>query len=282
MALLDVKRIRTRAGQEIFLRVAGPEGPVNRARIHESPGPRWFAPDRPIRTVHGDTSMFVGGLRALLLQSLHPLAMAAVSDHDGFRDNPLGRLQRTATFLAATTYATADEAQRSIDRVRAIHERVTGVAEDGTPYAASDPHLLKWVHVAEIDSFLRAHQRYGRRPLDAAGGDGYVADTAQIAVALGVEDPPYTVAELANQLESFRPELRGTAQARAAARFLLLSPPIPLPARAPYAVLAANAVSMMPLWARVPLRLPYLPVAESTAVRMGGHALVRGIRWAMS
>jgi uncharacterized protein (DUF2236 family) len=282
VALIDVAGIRARTGREIFLRVAGPDGAANRARIHETPGPRWFGPDRPIRIVHADAAMFVGGLRALLLQSLHPAAMAAVAENDGFRDNPLGRLQRTATFLAATTYATADDAQAAVDRVRAIHDRIVGVSADGIPYAASDPHVLRWVHVAEIDSFLQAHQRYGRTPLDPDQADGYVADTARIALALGAEEPPRTVADLRAQLAEFRPELRGTAPARDAAKFLLLTPPIPLPARAPYAVLAANAVSMMPLWARRALRLPYLPVAESTAIRIGGHALVRGIRWAMS
>lgn len=282
MTLIDLTGIRSRAGHEIFLRVAGPDGAATRARIHETPGPRWFSADRPIRIVHADAAMFVGGLRALLLQSLHPLAMAAVADHDGFRDNPLGRLQRIATFLAATTYATADDAQAAVDRVRAIHEHIKGVSPGGVPYAASDPHLLRWVHIAEIDSFLRAHQRFGRRPLDAAEADGYVADAARIAHALGAEDPPCTVAELDAQLAAFRPELCGTAQSRAAAKFLLVTPPLPLPARPPYALLAANAVSMMPLWARRALRLPYLPVAESTAIRFGGHAVVRGIRWAMS
>ncbi|MGQ0845596.1 MAG: oxygenase MpaB family protein [Sporichthyaceae bacterium] len=278
----SISDLRARVGHEIFQRVAGPEGPANRDRIHRTPGPRWFAEDRPIRRVHADASMFVGGLRALLLQSLHPLAMAAVADNSVFRDDPLARLARTSTFLATTTYATATDAQAAVDRVRAIHDRIVGVAEDGTPYRAADPHLLRWVHVAEIDSFLKAHQRYGRHPLDAADADGYVQDAARIALALGAEDPPRTVAELQAQLEEFRPELRGTSQAREAARFLLLTPPIPLPARPPYALLAANAVSMMPLWTRAALRLPYLPVAESTAIRLGGHALVRGIRWAMS
>ncbi|MGQ0466189.1 MAG: oxygenase MpaB family protein [Sporichthyaceae bacterium] len=282
MGRIDVGRLRARAGQEIFRGVAGPNGDAARSRIHDTPGPRWFEPDRPIRRVHADASMFVGGLRALLLQSLHPLAMAAVADNSAFRDDPLARLQRTATFLAATTYATAEDAQAAVERVRRIHAGIHGSAPDGTAYSASDPHLLRWVHVAEVDSFLRAHQIFGKHPLDVADADGYVADTARIAVALGAEEPPRSVAELAEHLAEFRPELQGTAQSRAAARFLLLTPPLPLPARPPYALLAANAVSLMPLWARRALRLPYLPVAESTAVRLGGHALVRGIRWAMS
>src|SRR3954451_19412474 len=133
----DGAGLRDRLGSEIFARVAGPDGPAKRARIHDTPGPRWFGPDRPIRTVHGDASMFIGGLSALLLQSLHPLAMAAVSAHSGFRGDPWGRLQRTSTFLAVTTYGTAESAQDACDRVRAVHERVRGVTSEGTPYHAA-------------------------------------------------------------------------------------------------------------------------------------------------
>ena len=120
-----------------------------------------------------------------------------------------GRLARTSRFLAVTTFGTADDAQQAVDVVRSIHERVTGTMDDGTPYAASDPHLLMWVHVAEVDSFLRAHQRYGRDPLDQAGRDEYVAQTAEVARRLGVVDPPTTEAELAAMLAAYRPELRG-------------------------------------------------------------------------
>ena len=279
---LDLNDVRARVGAGIFARVAGPDGPAARDRIHNTPGPRWFPEGSAIQQVHGDASMFVGGIRALLLQSLHPLAMAGVAGHSGYRGDPWGRLQRTSTFLATTTFATADDAQAAVDRVRGIHERVRGIAPDGRPYAASDPHLLKWVHVAEVDSFLLAHQRFGRQPLTDARADDYVADTARIARALGVIDPPESMAALAACLESYRPELRGTNEARAAARFLLLTPPLPLFARAPYGLLAASAVSLLPRWARGPLRLPTLPVTERTAVRLGGHAMVRGIRWAMS
>jgi uncharacterized protein (DUF2236 family) len=193
-----------------------------------------------------------------------------------------GRLARTSRFLAVTTFGTAEDAQRAVDAVRAIHARVTGTLEDGTPYAASDPHLLAWVHVAEIDSFLRAHQRYGREPLDQAGRDEYVAQTAEVARRLGVLDPPTTEAELAAALASYRPELRGTPQAREAISYLLFKPPLPLAARAPYAVLVAAAVAMMPLWTRRPLRLPWLPVTERTVVRALGSLATGTIRWAMA
>jgi uncharacterized protein (DUF2236 family) len=276
------ERLRGRVGAAIFERVAGPQGPARRRVIHDPAAERWFAEDRPVRRVHGDSSMFIGGIRALLLQSLHPLAMAAVAGHSDYRGDPWGRLQRTSYFLAVTTFGGISDAQEAIARVRAIHQRVTGTAPDGRPYAASDPQLLSWVHIAEADSFLRAHTAFGARRLDQAGRDGYVADMARIGAALGVPDPPRTEAELAARITGYRTELAGTAQAREAARFLLLRPPLPLLARAPYGVLAAAAVSLLPGWARRPLRLPRLPVTEAALVRPAGHAMTGAIRWAIT
>ncbi|MGA9749941.1 MAG: oxygenase MpaB family protein, partial [Nocardioides sp.] len=192
-------RVRHEMGTRLFARVAGPEGPRRRDRIHLTDGPRWFEDGSAIRRVHGDASMFTGGIRALLLQSLHPLAMAGVMEHSGFEGDPWGRLQRTSHFLAVTTFGTAADAERMVAMIRRVHEGVVGTAPDGRPYAASDPHLLEWVHVAEIDSFLTAHQRYGAAPLDQAGRDAYVAETARVAEALGVVGPPRTEAELAQR-----------------------------------------------------------------------------------
>ncbi|MCD4525618.1 oxygenase MpaB family protein [Nocardioides sp. cx-173] len=276
-----VGEVRERLGSALFLRVAGPDGARHAARIHGTPGPRWFAADSAIVRVHGDASMFVGGIRALLLQTLHPAAMRAVSEHSGFRGDMWGRLNRTSRFLAVTTFGTAEDAQQAVDVVRRIHERVVGTMPDGTPYAASDPHLLRWVHVAEVDSFLRAHTVYGKKPLDQAGRDEYVAQTAEVARRLGVVDPPLTEAELADALAAYEPELRGTPEAREAVRFLMLKPPLPLAARAPYGVLVAAAVGLMPRWTRRPLRLPWLPVSERTVVRALGTAATGAIRWAM-
>jgi uncharacterized protein (DUF2236 family) len=274
-------QVRGRIGAAIFGRVAGPQGPARHQLIHAE-GERWFTEDRPIRRVHGDTAMFVGGIRALLLQSLHPLAMAAVAGHSDFRGDPWGRLQRTSYFLAVTTFGRASDAQQAIARVRAIHQRVTGTAPDGRPYAASDPDLLTWVHIAEADSFLRAHSRFGAHPLDQPERDAYLADLARIGAALGVPEPPRTEAELAARIEEYRPELAATAQAREAARFLLLSPPLPVLARPPYGVLAAAAVSLLPGYARRLLWLPRLPVTEAAVIRPAAHAMVQAIRWAMT
>jgi uncharacterized protein (DUF2236 family) len=277
-----VPELRSQLGAALFHRVAGPEGPRRRERIHGTPGPRWFAPGSPIQQVHGDASMFIGGIRALMLQSLHPAAMTAVAEHSGFKGDMWGRLARTSTFLATTTFGTASDAQAAVDAVRRIHDRITGTTAEGTPYAASDPHLLKWVHVAEIDSFLVAHQTYGAAPLNQAGRDEYVAQTGNVAARLGVVDPPTTEAELRETLAAYRPELRGTDHAHDAVGFLLWHPELPAAARPAYLVLAAAAVGLMPGWSRRELRLVRLPVTERTVVRALGHAATGTIRWAMA
>src|SRR6204780_872598 len=196
--------VRARIGAAIFGGIPGSGGPARRQQIHQAGGERWFAADRPIRRVHADSSMFAGGICALLLQSLHPLAMAAVAGHSGYRGDPWGRLQRTSYFLAVTTFGRAGDAYAAIDRVRSIHEKVTGIAPDGRPYAAADPHLLTWVHIAEADSFLRAYRQFGARPLSQAERDGYVADIAVIGARLGVPDPPATEAELTARIDAYR------------------------------------------------------------------------------
>ena len=274
--------LRARLGDALFRVTAGPEGPRHRQRIHGRPGPRWFDPASPIGIVHGDASMYVGGLRALLLQTLHPAAMTGVSEHSDYRHDMLGRLARTSTFLAVTTFGHEDDAQQAVDAVRRIHERITGTLPDGTPYAATDPHLLGWVHVAEIDSFLRAHQAYGRRRLDQAGRDEYVAQTAVVARKLGVADPPTTEAGLAARLESYRPELEATHHAREAVRHVVRRPPLPRAARPAYGVLVAAAVGLLPRWTREPLGLPDLPWSERTVVRALGTAATGTIRWVMT
>ncbi|OUZ12534.1 hypothetical protein BHE97_02205 [Aeromicrobium sp. PE09-221] len=277
-----VQAARTRLGEVIFARVAGPEGAGRRERIHGAEGPRRFGPEEPIWRVHADSSMFVGGIRALLLQSLHPLAMAAVDEHSGFRGDPWGRLQRTSTFLAETTFGTIQDADRAVAVVRAVHEHVRGTAPDGRPYAASDPELLRWVHVAEVDSFLRAHDRYGSSRLAAEERDLYVEQAAVTGEALGATEVPRSTAELAEAIADFRPRLASTPAARSAARFLLIHPPVPMTLRAPYGALAAAAAGLLPRWARLPLRLPWLPITENTAIRGAGIVATSAIRWAMS
>jgi uncharacterized protein (DUF2236 family) len=273
--------VRRIVADAVRSRVVGPNADNRAQELFEAPGERWFDEDRPIRIIHADSCMFIGGLRALLFQSLQPLAMAGVASHSDYKADPWGRLQRTADFLAATTFGPATEAQRAIDMVKRVHTRVVGTADDGRPYSANDPHLLKWVHIAEVDSFLAAHAKFGEIELSPEQRDGYVLDMSRIATALGVIDAPTTVAELADQIASYRPELRTSAPARDAARYLLLTPPLPIYQRPIYGLLGAAAVSLMPLWTRFPLRLPWLPVSERAVVRPAAQTLTKTLRWAL-
>ncbi len=277
-----VATVREAIANNVRGAVAGRDGGRRRRQLFDAPGERWFPESAVIRRVHADGSMFVGGLRALLLQSLHPLAMAGVAQHSDYRTDPWGRLQRTADFLAATTFGPADQAEQAVARVHAVHERVVGIAGDGRPYAANDPHLLRWVHIAEVDSFLATYRRYGAEPISDADADQYVREAAVVARALGVPAPPESVSALDDQLRRFRRELRSTPEAREVARYLVLQPPVKPAVRPFYGVLAGAAVASLPRWARWPLRLPHLPVAEAIVVRPAGDALVRTLRWAMT
>ncbi len=275
-----VEGVREWLGDQIRQRVVGDDSGGKAADLLDAIGPRWFDEGSAIRAVHSDSAMFIGGLRALLLQSLHPLAMAGVAQHSDYRNDPWGRLQRTADFLAATTFGTIEQAERSIAVVHRVHQRVVGVASDGRAYSANDPHLLSWVHCVEVDSFMRAHRRHSDVPLDRAGYDEYVSQAALVAEKLGVIDPPRSVEALRGELRAFRPELRSTPEARDAARYLLWQPPLPTAARAPYAVLAAAATALLPSWSRIPLRVPLLPLTERLVVRQAGTAITQVIRWA--
>lgn len=274
--------IRRWLGEQIRGRVIGPDADRRRAELFAADEPGWFDDEAPICRVHGDASMFVGGLRAILLQSMHPRAMAGVAQHSDYRRDPWGRLQRTADFLAATTFGPAAQAQAAVDRVHRVHERVVGMTAEGMPYAANDPHLLRWVHIAEVDSFLTAHDKFGEQRLVGADRDRYIAETGVIARALGVDAPPETETQLREQLRMFRAELEGTPEARDAARYLLLTPPLPIAGRAAYGLVAGAAVSLMPAWTRWPLRLPWMPVSDATVGRLLGDTVTKTLRWAVS
>jgi len=274
--------LRQRARHELRWRLAGDDAERHHDEIWNSQGDRRFGPGDPVWRVHADASMFIGGLRALLLQSLHPVAMHAVAAHSDYRRDPWGRLNRTAHFLAATTYGDERVAEAAIERVRRIHAAVRGVTPDGRPYAADDPHLLEWVHVAEVDSFLRAHQAFGSARLTDSDADEYVAQTGEVAIALGVVDPPASRDDLRRRLRAYRPELRSTTAAREAARFLVLQPPLPLVARPVYGALAAAAVTSLPAWASLGLGLGRLPFDDRLVGRPAGGLVTSALRWAMT
>ncbi len=187
-----------------------------------------YGPGSAPWAVHGDLTTLVGGVRALLVQALHPAALAGVREHSRFEDHALDRLAGTTRWLVTLTFGDSAAVARESERVRRMHARVEGTYADTAdtvrPYAADDPHLLRWVHAAFTDSFLTTHLVWGA-PIPG-GPDAYVAQWATAAELLGLPDPPRTRAELEAQLGDFEPELAGSPEARQVARFVL-SPPLP-------------------------------------------------------
>jgi uncharacterized protein (DUF2236 family) len=276
------RRLQRAVGESLRSRVAGEDAADRAALIWDTPGERWFTPDDPVWKVHADAAMFPGGVAALLLQMLHPMAMAGVAGHSGYRGDPWGRLQRTSTYLAATTFGTVDHALQTIGHVRSIHARVRGKDAFGRPYRADDPHLLMWVHVAEVASFLRAYQAYAADPLSPTDADRYVAQAGVPAAHLGVLDPPDSVAALEATLASYRSELETTGAARDAARFLLVEPPLPAGARLGYWAIAAGGVSLLEPWSRDLLDLPRSDLLARRLLSPIGRASTGTVRWAMA
>nr|NLD40244.1 DUF2236 domain-containing protein [Actinomycetales bacterium] len=272
---------RKALAQEIRSRVAGPDAGERAARIWDRPGERWFTNEDPIARVNGHASMYVGGIRALLLQSLHPLAMAGVAGHSGYRDDPWGRLQRTSDYVATSTFATILDAEAMISRVRSIHQRIRGHLPDGRAYAASDPHLLGWVHAAEIDSFLAAHQVYGATPLTPAESDTYVEQAALTARILGVESPPTTYRELQLVLSSYGGELEYSEATSDVIQLLIEEPPLPPALQPAYRMLAAGAVAILPATARRLLGLPTARLGDAVLRRPLGQFSTAAVRWAL-
>jgi uncharacterized protein (DUF2236 family) len=279
-ALRDgVDEARARMARSMRRLIVGDDTPPRHLGAPGDPG--LFGPESVTWRIHADPAMFIGGLRALLLQTMHPLAMAGVADHSDYRRDPMGRLWRTSTFIGVTTYGSTDEALDAVATVKEVHARITGVAPDGRSYAANDKHLLTWVHHAEVDSFLAAYRRYGSAPLSDADADRYVEEMAVICDLLDAEPAARSVVELDAYFHAVGPELRATPAARDAVRFLLV-PPLPLPARLAYAVIAPAAVGLLPGWVQRALWLPVLPGADPVAVRPAARALTRLLGWIMA
>jgi uncharacterized protein (DUF2236 family) len=239
-----------------------------------------FGPGTVAWRVHGDVAgMMVGGVAALLLQMLHPAVLAGVWDHSNFREDMLGRLRRTARFIAVTTYAGRDEAEAAIARVRSIHARVSGALPDGAAYRADDPHLLAWVHVCEATSFFAAWRRYGDLRTSEADQDRYFAETASIAERLGADPVPRDRVAALRLIEDMRRELRADDRTRQVAR-LVLDQRAPSLAVAPFQAIAFQAaVDLLPDWARRMHGLP-APVLRRPLIRAGTRSIAKTLRWA--
>ncbi|MHA6334225.1 oxygenase MpaB family protein [Qipengyuania sp. CAU 1752] len=238
-----------------------------------------FAKDSPIRCVHADVvGMMVGGIRSLLLQMLHPAALQGVLDHSNFREDMHGRLRRTARFIAVTTFGHRDTAMEAVERVNSIHAQVTGTLPDGTPYSATDPRTLAWVHVAEATSFLAAYLRHVRPDMSGSEQDEYYRQFAVIARALGADPVPIDRNEAEEIFRELRQELSTSVAAREIADLVLNQRPEGAPA-AVQAVLGAEAVTLLPAFARSMLGLER-PGLGALPARAATWSMGKTLRWA--
>lgn len=243
--------------------------------------PGLFGPRSISWQVHGDfPSMLIGGISALLLQVLHPLALAGVWDHSSFRQDIIGRLRRTSQFISGTTFGSTRDAEWLIDKVRTIHLQVVGTAVDGRPYAASDPDLLTWVHVAEVSSFMAAHLRYRNPHLSLADQDAYYAEIALVAERLGARNVPRSRQAVAHYLQAMRPQLVCDERSREVVR-VLLEAPAPSRLAKPVANLMMQAgINLLPDWAGELLERTPHPL-KRRLVGLGIDSTAPVLRWAM-
>jgi uncharacterized protein (DUF2236 family) len=236
-----------------------------------------FGPGSITWHIHSEPSTLIGGLRALLIQALHPVAMAAVSQHSDYRSNPWGRFRRTSEYLQLTVFGSTEQAEAAGRRVRAIHKKVSGFDEvTGRSYRADDPDLLLWVHAVEVHSFLTAYRRYGGW-VSGEDADRYVGEMVRSAelVGLGADDVPHTLAELRDYLRGVQ-DLQPTPAAKEGIKYVL-SPPMPLPARPLWAIPATAAVAILPRWARRMYGLSWFAPVDP-AVRISTFGLFRTMK----
>lgn len=285
-------------------------GPPPFAPTADPGDPGLFGAEAASWQVLGEPAAIVGGIRALLVQMLHPHAMAGVADHSRFRTDPLGRLHHTSAYVTATAFGSTAQALHAADVVRRVHGFVRGTAPDGRSYRADDPHLLAWVSLALTSSFLATDRAYAPRPADPATADAFVAEQARAAALLDPRvdldalsrDPatldalrrgdlplplltedllPLTAAGLAARLEAFRRELGLNHQGREALRFLSW-PPLAPPVRAAYLPMFTGALASLEPWQRRLLGLPGArlaawPVQANTRALLAAFRLSTGV-----
>ena len=231
-----------------------------------------FGPSSVSWRVHADPVFPIAGVRALILQALHPTAVAGVAQHTGFREDFWGRLDRTGRYVSTLTYGPASEARKLAARIRGVHRRLRGIDPDtGREFPLDRPDLLLWVHCCEIESFLSTVRRAGN-PLSPADADAYVAEQVMSAELIGLPADlvPASVAELHAYFTAVRPRLRLTDTAKDGIRTLTIPPmkawvQLLTPARPAWTVLAGAALATLPRWARRMYRLPALPTTDLAA-----------------
>lgn len=233
-----------------------------------------FGPDSVSWRVIGDVAAFVGGIRALLIQTAHPEVVAGVEQHSKYRTDPLGRLTRTSFFVTATTYGALPEVEEAVALVRAAHRRVQGRSERGRPYRADDPALAAWVHNVLTDSFLIAYQRFGPAPLSTAEADRFVREQAQVGALLGAAPLPDSAAGLSAWIGG-HPDV-AASQAQADVIAFLRRPPVPLGPGLGYRLLFQAALATIP-----PSLLATMSLAVSASRARAGGAALTALRWAL-
>ena len=252
----------------------------------ERPVPRsnhaLFPPGSVIWRVHGDvTSMMAGGIAALLLQMLHPGALGGVWDHSDVQADMLGRLRRTARFIAVTTYGEREAAEAAIAKVRRIHQQVSGTLADGSPYRADDPHLLSWVHVAGAMMFLDGWRRYGEPGMSLHDQDRYFVEAGEMARMLGADQVPQTRKQAEQLIRDFRSELHADARSRAFRDLVIDAPAATLKETAVQKLLLGAGADLLPSWARRMHELQSLPFTRPP-VRAATFGLASTLRWAFA
>ncbi|HEU5352932.1 MAG TPA: oxygenase MpaB family protein [Actinocrinis sp.] len=212
-----------------------------------------FGPGSMAWRVHAHPAgMLTGGFGALMLQSLHPLAMAGVAEYSDYREDPLGRLSKTARYVTMTSFGPTHEAEAAIARVRRAHSYIHGTTADGRTYRADDPDLLTWVHTAEVSCFLAGYQAFSGNPLTSEECDRYFAEVAVLAERLGARDVPHSVADATSYIARMRSELTATPAALEAVGFLRGFGRDALE-RLVTKVLMNGGVGLLPGWARAQL-----------------------------
>lgn len=241
----------------------------------------FFGPGSASWVVHGGLATMVAGIRALLLQTLHPGAMAGVHDWSRYREDPLGRLSGTIQWLITVTFADTATAERESARVGSFHSRVSGTYTDSTgtihAYSAGDPDLLSWVHIVFTDSFLACHTLWGG-PIPG-GADAYVREWARAGELVGVPDPPRSAAGLTTALAAYRDAgiLQHDERVAEAVRFIR-NPPLRRSMMPAYRIMFAGAVASIPAEYRalLGLRRSRLPVVGATGLVLGAVRRVLG------
>jgi uncharacterized protein (DUF2236 family) len=242
--------------------------------LEHAPDPGLLGPDSVSWRVIGDAAAFVGGIRALIVQTAHPEVVAGVEQHSRYRNDPLGRLTRTSFYVTETTYGAMPEVERSVEMVRRAHRPVRGRSERDVPYSAGQPEMAAWVHNVLTESFLAAYQAYGPSPLTPDEADRFVEEQTRIGALLDA-DPMPTTADALTAWVRDHPALDRTGDLRHAMEFLQ-DPPLSLPVKLGYRPLFNAAVATMPDRLR-----DLTGLSSPWRGRQIGRGTVNTLRWAL-